>query len=120
MSSTSSRGVTSASQNLSRWFEETPSGNPSELQAKGHSALQAGDVQGALANLKAAIDQCGDSAQVDPCAYAMYDYGVALVAAGRPAEAVQILEARLARFDNQNGTVRQLLKKARKDAKAKG
>jgi len=67
-----------------------------------------------------AIDQCGDSAQVDPCAYAMYDYGAALVAAGRPAEAVQILEARLARFDNQNGTVRQLLKKARKDAKAKG
>ena len=47
----------------------------------------------------------------------MYDYGAALVAAGRPAEAVQILEARLARFDNQNGTVRQLLKKARKDAK---
>ena len=47
----------------------------------------------------------------------MYDYGAALVAAGRPGEAVQILEARLARFDNQNGTVRELLKKARKDAK---
>ncbi|WP_053227767.1 serine/threonine-protein kinase [Solirubrobacter soli] len=97
-----------------------PSGNPSELQAKGHTALLAGDIQGALTNLKAAVDACGDSSQVDPCAYAMYDYGAALVAAGRPAEAAQVLEARLARFDNQNGTVRDLLKKARKAAKQGG
>ena len=41
--------------------------------------------------------------EVDPCAYAMYDYGDALLRAGRPQESVQILEARLARFDNQNG-----------------
>ncbi len=47
----------------------------------------------------------------------MYDYGAALMQAGRPAEAVQVLEARLARFDNQNGTVRDLLKKAKKAAK---
>ena len=44
----------------------------------------------------------------------MYDYAAALLQAGRPDEAVQILEARLARFDNQNGTVRDLLKQARK------
>jgi len=44
----------------------------------------------------------------------MYDYGAALLQAGRPDEAAQILEARLARFDNQNGTVRDLLKRARK------
>jgi serine/threonine-protein kinase len=94
-----------------------PSGNPSELQAKGHTALLNGDTEGAIANLKAAIDSCGDSGQVDPCAYAMYDYGQALLQAGRPAEAVQILEARLQRFDNQNGTVRALLKKAKKAAK---
>jgi predicted Zn-dependent protease len=47
----------------------------------------------------------------------MYDYGAALLQAGRPAEAVQVLQARLARFDNQNGTVRELLKKAQKAAK---
>jgi serine/threonine-protein kinase len=96
---------------------QAPSGSPSELQAKGHTALLNGDNEGALANLKAAIDQCGDSGQVDPCAYAMYDYGQALLSAGRPAEAVQVLEARLARFDDQNDTVRALLKKAREAAK---
>jgi hypothetical protein len=47
----------------------------------------------------------------------MYDYAAALVAAGRPAEAVPVLEARLQRFDNQNGTVKALLKKAQKAAK---
>jgi hypothetical protein len=42
----------------------------------------------------------------------MYDYADALVKAGRPAEAIPVLEARLQRFNNQNGTVRALLKKA--------
>ena len=74
-------------------------------------------MQGAVTSLKAAVDKCGDSQQVDPCAYAMYDYGNALLLAGRPAEAVQILELRLQRFDNQNGTVRALLKKAQKAAR---
>jgi serine/threonine-protein kinase len=91
-----------------------PAGTPSELQARGHNALGRGDVQGALTNLKAAVDACGASTQVDPCAYAMYDYAVALVAAGRAQEAVPVLEARLQRFDNQNGTVKALLKKARR------
>ena len=57
------------------------------------------------------------SAAIDPCAYAMYDYGDALYQAGRPDEAVTVLEARLDRFDNQNDTVKALLKKARKAAK---
>ena len=35
----------------------------------------------------------------------MYDYAAALVRAGRPAEAIPVLEARLQRFDNQSGTV---------------
>jgi predicted Zn-dependent protease len=47
----------------------------------------------------------------------MYDYADALVKAGRPAEAVPVLEARLQRFDNQNGTVKALLKQARKASK---
>jgi tRNA A-37 threonylcarbamoyl transferase component Bud32 len=96
---------------------DTPKGSPSALQAKGHQALLGGDVQGALTNLKAAVDACGGSSQVDPCAYAMYDYASALLAAGRPDEAIPVLEARLQRFDNQNGTVRALLKKAQKATK---
>jgi serine/threonine-protein kinase len=94
-----------------------PSGSPAQLQAKGHQALLGGDLDGALTNLKAAVDACGSSTQVDPCAYAMYDYADALVKAGRPAEAVPVLEARLQRFDNQNGTVKALLKQARKASK---
>ncbi len=94
----------------------TPIGTPSELQAAGHQALEAGDIEGALTYLGAAVDACGDSAEVDPCAYAMYDYANALVQAGRPAEAVAILEQRLDRFDNQNGVVKALLRRARKDS----
>ncbi len=89
-----------------------PSGSPSELQAKGHTALQNGDIQGALTDLRAAIDACGGSSAVDPCAYAMYDYADALVQADRPQEAVPVLQARLQRFDDQNGVVRALLRQA--------
>jgi serine/threonine protein kinase len=91
-------------------------GNPSALQAKGHNELLAGNLPAALNDLKAAVDACGNSTAVDPCAYAMYDYGDALVRSGRPDEAIPVLEARLQRFDNQNGTVKALLKKARHDA----
>ncbi|HWK26755.1 MAG TPA: protein kinase [Solirubrobacter sp.] len=99
---------------------EPPSGDPSKLQAAGHTALLNGDVETALTDLKAAIDACGGSAQVDPCAYAMYDYAAALLAAGRAEEAAQVLEQRLARFDDQNATVRDLLKKALQGGGPKG
>ena len=46
----------------------------------------------------------------------MYDLADALVRAGRPQEAIPILEARLRRFDNQNGTVKALLRKAQQEA----
>jgi serine/threonine protein kinase len=93
-----------------------PSTSPATLEARGHSQLLSGDTQGAVTTLKAAVDACGGSTQVDPCAYAMYDYADALVRAGRANEAIPVLQARLARFDNQNGTVRALLKKAQREA----
>ncbi|HEY6886378.1 MAG TPA: hypothetical protein VI300_01325, partial [Solirubrobacter sp.] len=96
---------------------QAPSGSPSELQAKGHTALLGGDINTAVTTLKAAVDACAGSSDVDPCAYAMYDYGAALLAAGRPQEAAAVLQERLQRFDNQNGTVKALLKKAEKAAK---
>jgi predicted Zn-dependent protease len=79
--------------------------------------LLGGDIDSAVTTLKAAVDACGNSSDVDPCAYAMYDYGAALLAAGRPQEAAAVLEQRLQRFDNQNGTVKALLKKAQKASK---
>ena len=90
----------------------------SALQAKGHTALPGGDIQtrahqpqgrGRAVRRRApgrsrAPTRCTTTARRS-------------LPAGQPDEAVQILEARLARFDNQNGTVRELLKKARKAAK---
>jgi type IV secretory pathway VirB10-like protein len=96
---------------------ETPKGTPTDLQARGHTELLAGNVESAVVTLKGAVDACGASTQVDPCAYAMYDYAAALVQSGRPAEAIPVLQTRLQRFDNQNGTVKALLKKAQKAAK---
>jgi serine/threonine-protein kinase len=96
---------------------DTPTGSPASLQARGHSELLAGNLDSAVSTLKAAVDACGASTQVDPCAYAMYDYAVALVQSGRPADAIPVLQARLQRFDNQNGTVKALLKKAQKATK---
>jgi serine/threonine-protein kinase len=95
---------------------ETPKGTPTDLQARGHVELLAGNVESAVVTLKGAVEACGASTQVDPCAYAMYDYAAALVASGRAAEAVPVLQTRLQRFDNQNGTVKALLKKAQKAA----
>jgi hypothetical protein len=87
-------------------------GDPSALQAKGHSELLAGNYPAAINDLSGAVKACGSSSAVDPCAYAMYDLADALVRSGRPQEAIPILRARLQRFDNQNGTVEALLRKA--------
>jgi predicted Zn-dependent protease len=50
----------------------------------------------------------------------MYDLADALVRSGRPQEAIPILQARLQRFDNQNGTVEALLRKAQQEAGSGG
>jgi predicted Zn-dependent protease len=46
----------------------------------------------------------------------MYDLADALVRSGRPQDAIPILQERLQRFDNQNGTVEALLRKAQEEA----
>jgi hypothetical protein len=43
------------------------SGNPSQLQAKGHTRACSRRRPGRARQLKAAVDQCGGSGQVDPC-----------------------------------------------------
>ncbi len=91
-------------------------GDPSALQAKGHNELLAGNYPAAITDLQGAVQACGSSNAVDPCAYAMYDLADALVRSGRPQEAIPILQERLQRFDNQNGTVEALLRKAQEEA----
>jgi predicted Zn-dependent protease len=46
----------------------------------------------------------------------MYDLADAYVRSGQPQAAIPLLQERLRRFDNQNGTVRALLRKAQHDA----
>src|SRR5206468_12812654 len=91
-------------------------GSPSALEAKGHGELQAGNYAAAIGDLQGAVQACGNSTAVDPCAYAMYDLADALVRSGRPQEAIPVLQTRLQRFDNQNGTVNALLRRAEQEA----
>ena len=93
-------------------------GDPVELQADGFQALEAGDYETAIAASQQAVEACGDSAELDPCGYALYNLGAALNRAGRPDEAILYLEDRLARFgDNENKDVKTELKAARKNAR---
>jgi predicted Zn-dependent protease len=96
------------------------SGSASSLEAKGHSELLAGDYPAAITDLQTAVQACGGSSAVDPCAYAMYDLADALVRSGRPSEAIPILQERLNRFHNQDDTVRALLAKAQQQAGSGG
>jgi eukaryotic-like serine/threonine-protein kinase len=90
------------------------SGSPSELQAQGHTLLGQGNYDGAITALSAAVKDCPVT-QTDPCAYAYYDLGHALRLAGRPAEAIPVLQARL-QNPNQRGAVESELQQAQKDA----
>ncbi len=93
-------------------------GDPVALQAEGFEALEAGDYDGAIAASQQAVEACGDSVEMDPCGYALYNLGAALNRAGRPDEAIPYLEDRLARFgDNENKDVKTELKAARKNAR---
>ena len=86
----------------------TPSGNPSRSsRPRGTTRCQAGDVQAALDQpARPQSTQCGDSAPGRSRALRDVRLRGGAVSRRSPGEAVQILEARLARFDNQNGTVR--------------
>ncbi|HEU4656464.1 MAG TPA: tetratricopeptide repeat protein, partial [Capillimicrobium sp.] len=88
--------------------------DPSVLLASGHDALLAGDYETAIADLQRAIQGCPVST-TDPCAYAYYDLGRALRLAGRPQEAIPILETRLQNPD-QAETVQAELDQARAEA----
>jgi serine/threonine-protein kinase len=77
--------------------------------------MQTGRYGDAIAPLRRAVDgACGPGAGLT-CAYALYNLGHSLRLAGRPAEAVPILERRL-QFANQRGVVQRELDQARRAA----
>jgi len=87
------------------------------LQVQGFSARQAGDYAAALDLSQQALDACGNSRELDPCGYALFEKGFALNRSGRPDEAIPVLQERLDRFgDNPAGEVSKELKNAQKKA----
>ncbi len=97
---------------------EVDLGKARDLQVQGYNARLAGDYPKALDLSQQALDACGNSNELDPCGYALFEKGVALNRSGSPDEAIPVLEERLDRFgDNENGEVAKELKAAKKAAK---
>jgi serine/threonine protein kinase len=102
--------------------DKTVSGAPdlkqaSALQLDGYHARQAGDYATALQKARAALAACGDTHQLSPCGYALYEEGVALNRSGDPAAAIPILQQRLAQYgDDSSGSVAKELRDAQQRA----
>jgi eukaryotic-like serine/threonine-protein kinase len=91
--------------------------DPAALQLRAFELNNAGDHKQALKFAEKAVELCQGSTAVSPCAYALYEYARALRLTGDPAGAIAALEERMQRFpDNQPGTVRQELERAREAA----
>ena len=75
--------------------------------------MNQGRFDEAIPPLQRAVESYGEGSQDLTYAYALYNLGRALRLAGRPAEAVPILERRL-RIPNQTKVVKKELKQAQK------
>jgi hypothetical protein len=73
------------------------------LALQGHNLLAQGNLGAAIDVLSRAVKDCPVST-TDPCAYALFDLGHALRLAGRPADAIPVLQQRLQNPD-QRGVV---------------
>ncbi len=89
----------------------------SALQLAGYNARRAGDYATALEKSRAALAACGDTHQLSPCGYALYEEGVALNRSGNPAAAIPILQQRLDQYgDDGAGSVAKELRDAQRRA----
>ena len=61
--------------------------DPAALQLRAYELNNAGDSAGALQFAQRAVQRCEGSTQVEPCAYALYEYARALRGTGEPATA---------------------------------
>jgi tRNA A-37 threonylcarbamoyl transferase component Bud32 len=89
-----------------------PAADPAALNDQGYQLMQAGDYAGAIPLLEQAVAAFPEGSRELTYAYALYNLGRSLRLAGRPAEAVPILERRL-QIPNQTGTVQRELEAAR-------
>jgi tetratricopeptide (TPR) repeat protein len=79
------------------------------LEARGHQLLSEGNYSAAVPVLRQAVNAASPNSLT--YAYALYDYGKALLLAGDPKDAVTVLYQRL-QIPNQTGAVRQELQAA--------
>jgi serine/threonine-protein kinase len=86
--------------------------DPATLNDRGFALMQAGRYSEAIGPLQQAVDGACGSGTGLTCAYALYNLGHSLRLAGRPAQAIPILQRRL-QFDNQRGVVQRELDRAR-------
>ncbi|HYM58812.1 MAG TPA: tetratricopeptide repeat protein, partial [Solirubrobacteraceae bacterium] len=98
-----------------------PRGNdPRQLQLQAFDLNKAGKPQEALPFAKEAVRLCEGSTDVNPCGYALFEYGKALRLTGEPRQAVTVLQERLRRFpDDQRSTVEAELAEAQAAAGGK-
>jgi tetratricopeptide (TPR) repeat protein len=101
--------------------EQPDAGRAAELNAQGFGLMNAGRHSEAVAPLQGAYEACKGSDALDPCGFALFNYGRSLRLSGNPDQAVPVLEERIARFpDNQRGTVEQELQLAREGVTGDG
>jgi serine/threonine-protein kinase len=84
------------------------------MQAQAHNLINQGQYDQAIALDQQVVDK-GPSTGLT-YAYALYDLGHALRLAGRPADAIPVLEQRM-KIDNQRDVVKAELEQAKKEAK---
>ena len=87
----------------------TPPPTADTLEARGHQLMLDGNYSAALPVLRQAVNTASPGSLTS--AYALYDYGRALLLAGDPKDAVKVLYQRL-QIPNQTGAVRQELQLA--------
>ena len=84
------------------------SGDTAALNQQGFDLLNAGKTDEAILVLQKAVDGCGGDPSNLTCAYAMFNLAKALRLAGRPQEAVALLEKRLQNPDQRPEVQREL------------
>lgn len=87
-----------------------------QLNARGYALLRAGNAQQALPLLQRGVDSYPTDSTELEYAFALFNLAQALRQAGRPGEAIPLLERRLGFSDNQRAVVEQELQTARRQA----
>jgi len=113
-SSTASQTTPATSSQTTATSTPAPaSGDPAQMQAQAHNLINQGKYDDAIAIDKQAVAQADKGSLT--YAYALYDLGHALRLAGRPQEAIPVLEQRM-KINNQRDVVKAELEQAKKAA----